>query len=364
LIEAILLIERDADLPVVLQDIVQAAVDLAGARYAALGVLDVEGSGLAEFLTVGITPAQREVIGALPRGRGVLGLLIRDPAPIRLKDLSTHPDSVGFPPGHPPMRSFLGVPIRVRGETFGNLYLCDKLGGVEFTEEDEDVVTTLGVAAGLVIDKARLHARLRELTLSEERERLARDLHDRVIQRLFAVGLGLQATLRTVPSVDQRDRLQIAIDELDETIREIRTTIFAVERPRFDEGPGVRSEVLAVVDEAARLGLDVRIDFAGPIDTAVGRVAAEHLVVSLREALSNVIRHAKASHAFVAVEVDSGVLVLTVTDDGVGINPEEIAYGRGLLNLDERARLLGGGSQARSRDEGGTLLVWRATRLD
>jgi GAF domain-containing protein len=169
LIEAILLVEQDLELPEVLRNFVQRAVDLAGARYGALGVLDPGRTGLAEFVTVGVDAEVVSAIGHFPEGKGILGLLIEDPRPLRLADVGEHEASAGFPPGHPPMRSFLGMPILVRGEAFGNLYLCDKQGGEPFTEVDEDVVGALAVAAGLAIDKARLHARMRELTLSEER---------------------------------------------------------------------------------------------------------------------------------------------------------------------------------------------------
>lgn len=365
LIEAMLLIEADVDLPSVLRDIVQSAVDLVGAHYGALGVLDETRTLLVDFITVGIDAETRALIGDLPQGRGILGELIRKPAPLRLRDLSEHAESVGFPPNHPPMRTFLGVPVLVRGEAYGNLYLCDKHDGSAFTDEDEDVVLALGAAAGLVIDKARLHARLRELTLAEERERMARNLHDTVIQRLFAIGLGLQGTARLIPSEEGKARTEELIDELDATVRQIRTTIFAISRSRRSaSSQGLRREILDVVDEAAgRLGLDVRIDFIGPIDTAVGDTTAEHLLFSLREAISNVVRHARATHADVRVEVGSEGLVLRVTDDGVGIASADGGPGRGLANLRERAKLLGGSSDYRVRREGGTELVWSAREL-
>ena len=359
-----LLIETDVDLNSVLTHIVEMAVSLAGARYGALGVLDETHTGLDDFVTVGVDPGLRARIGHLPEGRGILGLLIREPVPLRLTDLSRHRDSVGFPPHHPVMRSFLGVPVLVRGEVYGNLYLCDKEGPSGFTEEDEDVVSALGVAAGLVIDKARLHGRLRELTLAEERERMARDLHDTVIQRLFAVGLGLQGMTRLVSSEQGRERIEELIDELDGTVRQIRTTIFSISRSqRPTTGAGVRREILDVVDEATgHLGLEVGLDLEGPIDTAVGDTTAEHLLFSLREALSNVVRHAHASHAEVRVEVSPKHLVLRVMDDGVGFNPDDRGVGRGLVNLSERAKLLGGSCEIR-RLEKGSELVWSVSDL-
>ena len=193
---------------------------------------------------------------------------------------------------------------------------------------------------------------MRELTLSEERERIARNLHDTVIQRLFAVGLALQGASRMLGRPDAQERLQTSIDDLDETIRQIRTTIFAISRPRKMTGGGVRSEILEVTDEAAaRLGLDVRVDFDGPIDASVGVDTADRLLVTVREAISNVVRHAKARTVDVVVKVDHDTLVLHVIDDGVGIEPAAAAGGgRGLSNLAERAKLLGGGFDVRPGD--------------
>src|SRR5579863_681425 len=176
LVGAMLLVEEDLDLPTVLRTVVETAVDLVGASFGALGVLDETGSGLAEFVHVGMTPEQIEAIGRLPEGQGLLGMLIKEPQPLRVAELGSHPESAGFPVGHPPMRSFLGVPVAVRGEPYGNLYLSEKRDGAEFTAEDEDVVQALALTAALAIDKARTHARMRELTLAEERERIARDL--------------------------------------------------------------------------------------------------------------------------------------------------------------------------------------------
>jgi len=366
LIGAMLLIDADVELSDVLTTIVETAVELSRARYGALGVLDDSGIALARFITVGIDDEQRRSIGALPSGQGILGLLIGEPQTLRLRNLSEHPASVGFPPHHPPMRSFLGVPIQVRGDLFGNLYLCDKQDAAEFSDEDEGVLEALSVAAGLSIDKARLHDRLRELTLTEERERMARNLHDTVIQRLFAVGLSLQSATRYANHDDITARMQEAIDDLDATVRQIRTTIFAISRPRTDSGQGaLRAEILDLVDEAAtKLGLRTRVDFEGPIDAAVGPQAAEHLLYSLREALTNVVRHAQATSAEVQIRVVSDELVLTVRDDGVGLkNGRGRAGGRGLNNLAERAKLLGGSCEVVDHEGGGTELVWRAKRF-
>jgi len=231
LVDAMLAIGSGLALPATLRHIVEAALPLVGARYGALGVLDESGHGLAEFISVGIDPDQVERIGHLPEGHGILGLLIVDPRPLRLADLRTHPDSYGFPPGHPRMTSFLGVPIHVRDQVFGNLYLTDKQGAPGFSEDDEALAVALAGAAAVAIDNARLHLRVRDLALVEDRERIAADLHDTVIQRLFATGLGLEASAQLAPP-EVADRIAQAVVDLDDTIREIRSAIFALHVPR------------------------------------------------------------------------------------------------------------------------------------
>ena len=223
LLDGVLTIGSDLDLHTVLDTIIETAAELVDAQYGALGVLDESGTRLADFITVGIDDEARKRIGHLPEGHGILGLLIIDPKPLRLPDLREHPASFGFPPNHPPMTSFLGVPIAVRDEVFGNLYLCDKRGGDVFTDVDQELAVGLASAAGIAIENARLHARVADLATLEDRERIARDLHDTVIQRLFAIGLGLQSTLRFVsdPSPPSPGS-PTAIDDLDTTVRDVR----------------------------------------------------------------------------------------------------------------------------------------------
>ena len=169
------------------------ATSLVGARYGALGIIAPEGDRLAEFITVGLDDETRSAIGPFPVGKGLLHRAIADASALRVEHLSKHPDRAGFPANHPPMETFLGVPVRLgTGTVYGNLYLCEKLDGSPFSEADESLADTLGRVAGLLIDKAQMRNKLTELTLATERERMARDLHDTVIQRLFAVGLMLQ----------------------------------------------------------------------------------------------------------------------------------------------------------------------------
>ena len=362
IVDGMLLIEQDLDLPTVLRTIVQTALDLVGARYGALGVLDETGSGLAEFVHVGMTPEEVAAIGRLPEGRGILGQLIKEPRPLRLGDLHAHPESVGFPQGHPPMRSFLGVPVTVRGEPYGNLYLAEKSSTEGFTSEDEDVCLVLALTAGLAIDKARTHARMRDLVLTEERERIARDLHDTTIKRLFAVGLALQGAQRLLGRPEGGERLQQAIDDLDETIRQIRSTIFAVTRPRRRVvGGTLRSELLEVVEELTKGGnLDVHVEFDGPIDASVGRHAGDHLLLTVREAVANAMRRGHVSSLSVDVVVDEHGLTLTVADDGA---PPNGIPGPDATALHERARLLGGRCTISTNEEEGLEVVWQVARL-
>ena len=231
LIDAIPLIEADADIEGLLGRIIEGASRLVGARYGALGVISGDGVTLSRFITYGLDDAQRAAIGPEPQGKGVLGEIILHPTPPRIDDLATHATSLGFPPNHPPMHRFLGVPVTTGdGHIFGNLYLTEPLDGEPFSQEDEHLVEAFGRAAGLVIDQDLLRASVRELTLSEERERLARDLHDTVIQRLFGVGLALQISLSSVLDDDVRSRINSVLDELDATIHEIRTTIFEIDQ--------------------------------------------------------------------------------------------------------------------------------------
>jgi len=357
LLDAVITVGSNLDLESVLRHIVESAVALVDARYGALGVLDESGKRLSQFVTVGMGDETYHAIGKLPEGHGILGLLIVDPKPIRLPDLHEHPDSYGFPPNHPPMNSFLGVPVRIRDQVFGNLYLTDKTTGEVFTDIDEELVVALAAAAGVAIENARLHVKVQEIALIEDRERIARDLHDTVIQRLFATGLRLQAAARLSERPEVTDRIVQAVDELDLTVKYIRTAIFGLEGAmRFDGG--LRQQILARASEAAGpLGFDPHVLFDGPVDTASGELATELLAV-LGEALTNVAKHAGARRVDVEVEAGKEV-VLRVTDDGTGLPDELRAEGRGMLNMKARAARLGGRLEARPGPRHGTVVEWR-----
>jgi two-component system, NarL family, sensor histidine kinase DevS len=358
LLDGVLTIGSDLDLHTVLHTIIEAAAELVEASYGALGVLDESGTRLSDFITVGIDDAAHTAIGHLPEGHGILGLLIIDPKPLRLPDLREHPDRFGFPANHPPMKSFLGVPIAVRGKVFGNLYLCDKAGGDVFTDVDEELAVGLASAAGIAIENARLHARVAELATLEDRERIARDLHDTVIQRLFAIGLSLQATLRLVSDSTVSARLLSAVDDLDTTVRDVRAAIFELHTVRLP-GRSVRQELVQLCAESARaLGFEPVIRFDGPIDTAVDDSLADDLFAVTREALTNVAKHAQAKAVEVSLVVRNRALSARITDNGVGFT-DESAVGRGVENMRTRAALLDGTFEIRRLDTGGTELSWQ-----
>jgi len=531
-LEAVVGIGSGLELATILRRIVTSAAALAGARYAALGVLGEHG-GLSEFVHTGVAADDVERIGPLPEGRGVLGLLLGGgEGPLRLDDLATHPASVGFPPGHPPMRSFLGVPVPVRGQAFGNLYLTEKKGGGGFTQADEDAVVALAAAAGVAVENARLYAQAQQwgraaqaasdidtavlsgastpdvleliavralevvdadlamlalpdargdlvvehaagtlsdgaaagivglrlpgstaasqlydpersatvldlaevedvapllseryhwaiyellvadarplgvlllahargrarpsqvevsavetfarqaalaivlgaaqrererLAVYEERDRIARDLHDLVIQRLFATGMTLQGALRGADlPAEAAGRISRSIDDLDETIVEVRQTIFALKEPESERPTGLRGQVLREVAAAqSSLGFAPVVQFGGPIDSLVAGDLAGHLVAAVREALSNTARHSGAGWAHVSLSVANSEVVLQVSDNGVGL----VEGGRrsGLANLQARAEEAGGSLAfeplAESAERPGLRLLWRA----
>ena len=362
LLEAVLAVAEDLDLDSVLERIVVAACGLVDARYGALGVVDEhDPERLSSFVHYGMDAATVARMGALPTGRGILGELLRHPQPLRLDDMAKHPAASGLPEGHPPMHAFIGAPIRVRGDVFGNLYLTEKHSGGEFTADDEAAVVALAAVAGSAIANAKLSLRSRELTVVRERDRIARDLHDTVIQNLYATGLGLQAAQRSGADPDDvQARIARAVESIDATVKEIRSTIFALQDLPSAER-GTRARLLAVAEEmASLLGFPPRMRLDGPIDTAVGSDLVEHLVPVLRESLTNVAKHARASSVVVRIEVVAGAVEVEVVDDGVGLPETLRVNGMGIGNIRERAELLGGEASVASVAAGGVRVLWRA----
>jgi signal transduction histidine kinase len=355
LVQSMLILDGELSLPVVLRRLVEEACALVDARYGALGVVDEQGASLEQFLTVGLEPEEDLAIGARPTGQGILGSLIIDAKPLRLADLTKSPDSYGVPGHHPNMTSFLGVPVRVQGEVYGNLYLTNKTSAPEFSEEDEATAMALALAAGIAIQNARLHTVMREHTLTEDRDRIARDLHDSVIQRLFAVELLLHGTARMVERPEVTGRITEAIDKLDETIRQLRTAIFDLDTRQRD---GIRRQINELVLELSPvLGIHPRLAFVGAVDSALPEALGDHLLATLREALTNVSKHAGASEVVVTIAVGDE-LQLVVADNGRGVT-DVATDGLGLKNLRNRAERLGGALDIGKSREGGTRLSWR-----
>jgi signal transduction histidine kinase len=522
LLDAFLSVSTGLNLDVTLRRIVEAATELVDARYGALGVLGPDGN-LAAFVHVGVDEELAAQLGHLPEGKGVLGELTAEPRALRLDDLRQHPSSIGFPPHHPEMGSFLGVPVRSRGEVFGNLYLTAKRGGM-FSTEDEAVLTALAGAAGIAIANARLFeaaevqrswlaavtdvrtallqglppqevldlvvARVAKLTeadatllllgpdgtdgsyevraqtgadldrltgvglgedagtvleavavagavvvldmtgltdegpdapvawgpclavplrstvggasviialrragatpfeatlaglissfadetalaldlaarqqvarrldVFEDRDRIARDLHDHVIQRVFAAGLSLQSVLPEIQNAEAADRVRSAVGQLDETVRDIRTTIFDLHSAADDRhGGSLRRRLLDIVTETAGADLRPTVRMSGAVDSLVtGNLAADVEAV-VREGVSNAVRHARAATVTVTLDVADDVVV-EVVDNGTGLDPG--APRSGLRNLEERARRRGGDVTAVGLPDGGTRLRWR-----
>ena len=531
LLEAVVAVGSGLDLESTLSRIVESAVKLVDATYGALGVIG-DDKRLADFIPVGLTAEEIGQIHHWPEGRGLLGLLIDDPGPLRLEDIAAHPQSSGFPEGHPPMRGFLGVPIRLRDQVFGNLYLTNKRGGGEFTEDDEAVLVALGAAAGVAIENARLYdtarrqqrwvqasaevttrllsgsepgevladitrqalelsgadlvvlalpdeegrrltltyaegdgapaarglvlpageslsgrvlasgelitsadfagderasqaargamnhigpailfplgvpgnvrgvltvgrrrgaaplpeaqadvvasfaaqagvalelaasrAEAERLSLFEDRDRIARDLHDLVIQRLYATGMSLEGTMPMITRPEVASRITNAVDAMDETIKDIRATIFALQAHDAARQPDLRGDIFGLVEEMSpMLGFAPSLRLGAGLPAQVRPEVAEQVLAALREALSNAARHSGASWVDVTVDVEpDGILAVRVTDNGTGIPPD--VKPSGLRNLARRAEKLGGelrlGPADRAASPPGTALEWR-----
>ena len=360
LFDAVLLVEEGLELPDILRRTVEAACSLTHARYGALGLLGSAGKGFAQFVYVGVDDETAERIGsALSEGKGILGRLVDDPRPLRLADLTRERGSVGSPAGHPEMHSFLGVPLRVRGDVLGNLYLTEKEDAPEFSAFDQALAVALAKVGSVAIENARLHAHLSELSRAMDRERIARDLHDNVVQRLFATGLSLQAVLPLVEESEIRRHIKEVISDLDETIRQIGAAIFGLASPPATAG-GVQARVLRVCAEAARiLGFDPDVHLAGGLDRAVTPEVATELLATLREALGNVARYAQARHVTVRLTVDDREVHLQMVDDGIGPDRRARTARKGVPSMAERAERLGGSFQLSARPEGGSEVSWR-----
>jgi signal transduction histidine kinase len=341
-----------------LQVIVDQVRPLVGARYAALGIVDPRGV-IERFITSGMDDDTRARIGVLPRGHGFLGLIIRENHSFRIPDINRDPRRYGFPPHHPPMHSFLGVPVTVKGRSVGNLYLTDKTAAREFSEEDERIVETFALHAGIAIENARLHEQIQRLAIVDERERIGKDLHDGIIQSIYGVGLSLEDVpelIREDPDEVER-RVERAIDSLHLAIRDIRNFIFGL-RPELLAGTTLANGLLAIVEEFRYNSMvDVELDTVELRPDPGGDVNA-HLLALVNEALSNIARHSGATRAVVRVETDDrGDICLRISDNGHGFEPAAVAAlgHQGLVNMRSRAATIGATMDLTSERTGTTI---------
>ena len=336
LIEAAAAVVGAGDLEHTLRRLVAEARSATGATYAALGIIGHHGV-LTEFFYEGLTAEEAVRIGALPTGKGVLGTLVREKRTIRIDSIGDHPDFFGFPPNHPRMGNFLGVPVSAGGKAFGNLYLAEKVGG--FTDDDVLIVEALSRIAGSAVTTARLQEKLQSIAVGEDRERIARDLHDSVIQDLFAVGLGLQGIAELLTDDNAASTLEEAVDRLDRVVESLRAYIFQLRstggRRQLDDR---LQELVSRLGSAYPTAVTLEIGSLGLPDEQL----EDEVIKFVTEALSNALRHSKGTKIEVVVDDDGDWCRIVVRDNGVGFDPGLAHAGLGLANLSARATSLGG----------------------
>ena len=348
------------DVEEALQLIVERVRTLVGARYAALGIVGPDDQ-IQRFITSGMTPAERAAIGSLPHGRGLLGLIIRQERSYRIPTIAAHPDSSGFPSNHPPMTTFLGVPIISGGRSVGNFYLTDKAGGAEFTPTDQRLVELFALHAGIAIDNARLHEAAADYAIVQERDRIGRDLHDGIIQSLYAVSLSLEDVpeiMATSPS-EAEGRVDAAIDSLQASIRELRNFIYGL-RPESLDGADVPAGIVALAEQFRHNTLvDVELEVDPNAGRDIRREDGAELLQLVREALSNAARHAHARRLVVTFRREPNGTMLVVADDGVGFDASApmVAGHDGLGNMRARAEAIGGTIRIESASGKGTRII-------
>ncbi|HET7830025.1 MAG TPA: GAF domain-containing sensor histidine kinase [Candidatus Limnocylindrales bacterium] len=371
--EATRAIAAELDIERVLQLIVDRVRELIGATHAALGIADASGH-MERFITSGISPRARAAIGAAPDGHGLLGLIIHEARTVRTADISHHPARFGFPENHPVMRSFLGVPVLVKGRSVGNLYLTDKVGG-EFTEDDERLLELFAVHAGIAIDNARLHDQVQRLAIVEERERIGRDLHDGIIQAIYAVGLSLEDVLELLDGDAGRpraaERVDQAIDALNLVIADIRSYILRLRDDLTGDEDPVESLARLTEELGMHAVVDLEVDLDGGAETlrSMPHDRCTDVLFIAREALSNVARHSGATRTALTLNADGNDLELCVEDNGRGFDPAALpgpdAFGRhmGVANMRDRAASLGGTMSIESVEPSGTRIIVRVPAI-
>jgi signal transduction histidine kinase len=346
------------------EDVLQLIVDrvrgLVGAKYAALGILAEDRRRIERFITSGITPEQRRLLGDPPQGHGLLGLIIKEGRSLRITDIPAHPESYGFPPNHPPMTTLLGVPVRLKNRIIGNLYLTDKIDAQEFSDDDQRLVELFAAHAGVAIENARLHEAVQYLAVVDERERIGKDLHDGIIQSLYAISLSLEDVpeLMADDANEAAGRVDRAIDNLNAAIADLRQFVVGL-RPEHVDRTDFIGLLAMLADQVRRDGV-VAVDLDLPAERVdlPAHTRGEVLQIA-REALSNTARHAGASTARVSLRRDDHALRLVLTDDGSGFDTSlDAPVGHhGLANMRDRAEALGGSLDLESDETGTTIIV-------
>jgi signal transduction histidine kinase len=363
--EAALTLTRELDLQMVLQKVVDLARELSGARFGALGVLSEDGTLIEQFITSGMSSQSRKAVGDPPKGYGLLGALIREGKPIRISNISKDIRSAGFPPNHPKMASFLGVPINFKGEVIGNLYLADKFTRtgelVEFSKQDQQILEMFATQGAIAIKNAQLYRQSMQLSVFQERERFGMDLHDGIIQSIYAIGLMLEDTQHRIDEspASAFQGITHAIHGLNEVIRDLRNYILDLRPERF-QGRNLRDGLGELArDLRANSFLSVHLDLDGADVTSLAPEQTVEILHIVQESLSNIRKHARATTVDVGLSGTGDYLTVTITDDGIGLTPERIqsSAGNGLHNMQERALELKGKIEFSNPEKGGTQVV-------
>ena len=356
---------KDVSLDHLLQQIAQVACEQSSADYAAVGVLDGRG-GLKQFITVGMSEHEVSLIAHAPVGRGLIGELMDAKAPLRVPVIREHPKSVGFPPHHPIMIPFLGVPIRTSDSQLGQIYLTKKERAPEFTEEDERIIQMFAAYAAAAIQNARVHENAQRLAVLEERERIGMDLHDGIIQAIYGLGLSLENALHSLneekeDASDAKVQVQGVIDGLNQVIRDLRSYILDLKPRQMGEDGLVGGVNRLIAEFKVNSFVDVSLVSPGKWQKDLPESHALALFHLCQEALANTAKHAKAKKVVISLWKTKDRALIEIRDDGIGFDMDAINQniGHGLANMQTRVQSVGGDVEISSRrNEGTTILAW------